>query len=82
MRPVLPLASVTVTALFDSTMPRVSSSVMVPVAVASPMSAPVAPLSVSVSVSFASSTWSPVTFTVTVFEVAPAAKLSVPLPAV
>ena len=78
----MPLASVTVTALFDSTMPRVSSSVMVPVAVASPMSAPpVALLSVSVSVSLLSSTWSPVTDTVTVFEVAPAAKLNVPLPA-
>ena len=58
-----------------------SSSVIVPVAVAVPIPAPpVAPLSVSVSVSFGSSIASPVTFTVTVFEVSPAAKVSVPLP--
>ena len=66
-----------------NTRPRSSSSVIVPVAVASPMDSPsLAALSVTVRVSFDSSTSSPVTFTVTVFDVSPFAKLSVPLPAV
>ncbi len=55
-----------------------SSSLIVPVPVAVPSSALVAPLSVSFTVSSGSSSASPVTRTVTVLYVSPAAKVSVP----
>ncbi len=59
-----------------------SSSVIVPVAVASGTLALLALLSVTVNVSLSSSAVSPVTATFNVFEVSLAAKVSVPLPAV
>ena len=55
-----------------------SSLTMVPVPVPVPIVAPVAADSASVTVSFASTTVSPVTATWTIFEVSPAAKVSVP----
>ena len=59
-----------------------SLSLIVPVAVASPRSAPEALLRVSVNVSSSSSTESSVVATLTVFEVSFAANVSVPLAAV
>ena len=73
MRPV-PAASVTVTVSRDNARPRVSSSVIVPVALALPRALPpVGLLSVAVNVSSPSSSSSPRTFTAIIVSVDPAA---------